>query len=329
MNTTATRVQLQTTVGVDIGGTKISAALVKPQETDTEKLMSHFQEASTPDELPAFLDTLEKHIKTLQAQQPVATVGISTAGVVDTVQGKIIGSTGNLPAVQGPLELKRILEERVNLPVHVENDANAAAYGEYRVGAGKGYQNVVAVTLGTGVGTGLIINGKMIQGSHFSAGEGGHMAIGHYQERQCTCGRWDCWEIYASGTGLRETALQMLNNVSASDREPFLKGGITLEELTTHEVIDAWQEGSLLAKEMMDQWHFHISLGIRNIINLLDPDIIVVGGGMAQFVNFDYLTRITKVQSMPAEIRLVPASLGNNAGIMGAACLAFDALNPA
>lgn len=314
-------------IGIDIGGTKISSALVNLQAANPDELLENFQEAPTPQETDAFLETLMAMIDTQKKYQPkVASIGISTAGIVDSVQGKILGSTGNLPAIRGCANLKEILESKAGLPVHVENDANAAAYGECRAGAARGRQDVVMVTLGTGVGTGIVINGNMVRGGHFSAGEGGHIPISNRQERQCTCGRWDCWEAFASGTGVRTTAREALTAASPADCDAFLKiSGKTVESVTSHQVVEANQQGNPLAAKILTQWHEHIALGLRAVLNLLDPDAIVIGGGMAKFVDFKQLTDITRPQSMVSDIELVPATLGNQAGIVGAAFLANEA----
>jgi glucokinase len=150
-------------------------------------------------------------------------------------------------------------------------------------------------------------------------------------ERLCTCGKWDCWETYASGTGLAETARRLLEaapNAEYSKLVASKPGGIPA--VTTHDVVNAWRSGNALALEMMDTWHTHIAVGLGSLINILDPARVVVGGGMAQFVDFKLLTERTMPRTMypanlPSDIAplaIVPAELGNQAGLVGAACLA-------
>jgi glucokinase len=325
MMQTSPSINTQWAIGLDIGGTKMSSALVNP-----EGQMNGFQHIATPTESELFLNAIETLVKEHQRVEPQHSflgLGIATAGIVDPIEGKILGATGNLPAVRGISSLKQILESRLGIPVMVENDANAAAYGEARGGAAKGFRNVLMITLGTGVGTGIIIDGKILHGAHFSAGEGGHIFISQAKERLCTCGKWDCWETYASGTGLGKTAHRMLKATPNADTSQLMVGKTSVEEVTTHDVIAAFRSGDPLAEKMLDAWHVHVATGLASLLNVLDPDITVVGGGMAQFVDFPTLLRLTQERSMVAGgdgLNLVPATLGNQAGIVGAAFLARD-----
>jgi glucokinase len=311
-------------IGIDIGGTKINAAVVLPGQSPEESMQSLIN-APTPTESAPFLQTLVDMIRKLQEQHQVSAVGIATAGVVDSIHGCILGSTGNMPALKNLMNLKERLEEQVQLPVHIENDANAAAYGEWRGGAAEGAQNMFAITLGTGVGMGIVFDGKMYRGSHFYAGEGGHIAISYRRERLCTCGRWDCWEAYASGTGLKKTAELAVEAATETARNEFTEKYCENGEVTTYAVIAAWKEDNHLGVKIMDEWHHHIAVGLGSLINVMDPDIIVVGGGLAQFVNFDLLLERTRERSISQGFNLVPAKLGNYAGIVGAAYLALEA----
>lgn len=314
-------------IGIDIGGTKINAAVVTPglQAGKADNLKSLLN-APTPTDSTVFLDTLIHMVETLKKEHHVSALGISTAGVVDSIHGCILGSTGNMPALKKIANLKELLEERVQLPVHIENDANAAAYGEWRCGAAQGANNMFAITLGTGVGMGIVFNGQMYRGSHFYAGEGGHIAISYHRERKCTCGRWDCWEAFASGTGLQKTAELAAAAATETARQEFLKQYCENNVITTYAVIAAWKENNHIGVQIMDEWHHHIAVGLSSLINVMDPDIIVVGGGLAQFVNFDLLTERTEERSMSTAFKLAPAQLENYAGIVGAAYLALENL---
>jgi glucokinase len=318
-----------TAIGIDIGGTKINAGRfdIEPQPA-TFGAFDDIQSAPTPDQTEAFLGTLSTMINELSTRSdtPIHAVGIATAGIVDPNRGMILGATGNLPAVRGPFNLSSAITQRTGKHVHVENDANAAAYGEYRAGAAQGYRDVLMVTLGTGVGGGLVQDGKIIEGAHFSGGEVGHIAISIGHDRQCTCGRWDCWEAYASGTGLANTARAILRENGLSPNARSILKGRAVEDVSTHDVIAALKEQNPLAREMMDQWHYHISVGLGNLLNVLDPEIVVVGGGMAQFLEYDLLRRFLQERLMVAvdSVRIVPAVLGNHAGMIGAAYLALE-----
>jgi glucokinase len=185
------------------------------------------------------------------------------------------------------------------------------------------------VTLGTGVGTGIVIDGKMLHGAHFSAGEGGHIFIAHNEDRKCTCGRWNCWEAYASGSGFTQTARETVKALEDKTLARAIAGENSGENktdwdsITSHQVISAWKAGDALAQSILDAWHEHVALGIGALCNVLDPEVVVVGGGMAQFVNFEKLTQRVSQLSMPP-VSLVPAALGNQAGIIGAASLAMN-----
>ncbi len=308
-------------VGLDIGGTKISAALVSLKDG-----MQHFHKVNTPDEGPAFVDAIESLVKPLIAQADLKPLclGIASAGTINSDTGEIFGATGNLPALRDIGSLRETLETHLGMPVYIENDANAAAYGEARMGAAKGYSEVMAITLGTGVGVGMLIHNALVRGAHFSAAEGGHIAVSMHKERLCTCGRWDCWETFASGTGLAETTRQQLRAAPNAESSLILRAAGTISEVTTHHLIEAHQHGDYIAAEVMDQWHAHIAVGLGSLLNVLDPEITVIGGGMAPFVDMNKLHRLTQERAMYQGIKLAPAALGNKAGIMGAALLALE-----
>lgn len=314
----------QPPIGIDIGGTKINAALVKPHPTTGKDELLSMLNSPTPTDSETFLNTLVDMIQRLHAEHNVSAVGIATAGVVDSIHGRILGSTGNMPALKGIANLKELLEARTGLSVHIENDANAAAYGEWRSGGAKGAENMFAITLGTGVGMGIVFDGKMYRGSHFYAAEGGHIAIAHKRERKCTCGRWDCWEAFASGNGLQTTAELTIAAAPETAQQEFKTQYCENGEITTYAVIAAWKDNNHIGVQIMDEWHHHIAVGLSSLINVMDPDMIVVGGGLAQFVDFDLLLERTKERSMNDTFKLVPAELGNHAGIVGAAYLAME-----
>ncbi len=313
-------------IGIDIGGTKVAAGIVSLNPDSNEPLIQHRIEQPTPTEGAAFIKLLSTMVNELKAKAGITAIGISTAGTVDTVEGVIIGSTANLPAAREVPHIKEALEKQTHLPVHAENDANAAAFGEMAAGAAKGMQDVVMVTLGTGVGTGIVANGQMIRGAHYSAGEGGHIVI-YDNKRACSCGRPDCWEAYASGNGLNVTIREMVAEASEEQQAAFLKhsGNPSLQLLTTHHWAPALEEHDALAKEISLRWHHDIARGVRSVINLLDPHAVVVGGGLAKFVDFPMLKELVKPMVMTPSFDLLPATLGNDAGMVGAAFLAQHA----
>jgi glucokinase len=309
-------------VALDIGGTKISGGRMNLKDGITD-----FQKVDTPTQGSAFLNAIESLVMPLKEKDgaPAKCLGIASAGTINSETGEIFGATGNLPALRDIGSLKETLESHLGIPVFIENDANAAAYGEARMGAAQGHSEVLMITLGTGVGTGFLIHNALVRGAHFSAGEGGHIAVCTSKARLCTCGRWDCWETFASGTGLAETARRELEAAPNAESSQILSlQNKTIKTLTTHDVITAWRSGDFIAQTVMDKWHCHIAVGLGSLLNVLDPEITVIGGGMAQFVDFSKLTALTQERAMYKNICLKPAELGNKAGIMGAGLLALE-----
>jgi glucokinase len=296
---------MSTALGIDIGGTKISAAVWDGQT------LSGFEKRPTPTDPQEFLNTLQSLVT---AHPNITAIGVATAGLVSS-DGTILGATGNLPALQQLPDLKQRLQALTQRPVVIENDANAAAYGECRQGAAQGETDMLMVTLGTGVGTGLVMHNQLVRGAHSHGAEGGHIPLRMGRHRQCTCGRWDCWEAYASGTGLKTTLRQRL----AQSSTPVWAG---LEATAgTHDLFERLNDP--LSQEVIALWHEHIAVGLSGLLNLLDPGVTVLGGGLAKFVNFDQLQAALAPRVFYPQPRLALATLGNQAGIVGAAYLAL------
>ncbi|MDX2085236.1 MAG: ROK family protein [Candidatus Melainabacteria bacterium] len=320
-------------VGIDIGGTKMSAAGVfLPHAQATAELLAVCQVA-TPESTEAFFDALvslvtnvRQQLKDASKPEPTA-IGIAVAGMVNPHRGEIVGSTANLRAVTThPFPIAATLSERVGLPTLAENDANAAAYGEFRAGVAMGAQHVLMITLGTGVGGGLVVNGQLIHGAGFSTGEVGHITLGLTPDRQCTCGRWNCWEAYASGTGLAHSTRQALKQQPETEGAVAIHQHQPIETIGTHALMDAFANGNPLAKTIIADWHTHIAEGLGSLMNVLDPDMAVIGGGLAKFVDMPLLLEKLGKRCMApvAPHRVVKAQLGNKAGMVGAACLALN-----
>lgn len=189
-------------------------------------------------------------------------------------------------------------------PVFVENDANAAAWAEHIIGASKGMPYSVMLTLGTGVGGGIILDNKLYKGKNGAAGEM-HFKMRTDKHRKCTCGSYDCFEAYASGTGLKRTA----EEISGDD------------EITTYDVIE--NRDRPLMKKILDKWQNDILEGIIGLANIFDPDVIVLSGSMAEFVNIDYIEAEANKQIVTTPFKVVKASAGNYSGMIGAALLAL------
>ncbi len=297
-------------MGVDIGGTKIAFALVS-----SGKMMTPVYKAETP-KGEKILSVVSKFYEKFSKKYLIAGIGISTAGMVSD-DGQIVGSTGNIPGWQGT-KVKEILQKKYRLPVVVENDANAAAYAEYQVGSAKGANPLLMITLGTGVGGGVIVNGKLVRGAHFAGGEIGHIKLSYTKQRLCTCSRYDCFEAYASGNGLLALIKHYFPDKykSISTRKLF--------QLTKSKTKD-----SILAIRAIEDWHFYIALGICNLFHVFDPEKIVLSGGLSEEVDIKCLLQQTKKLFLPAlakSVHIEKSVLGNDAGLLGAALLASQSL---
>ncbi|MEB3205806.1 MAG: ROK family protein [Vampirovibrionales bacterium] len=326
----------QTAIGIDIGGTKINAALVVT-EPSGEFRQEAFERISTPTQTDAFVEALKGLVEQVIANArsyglpTPQSIGVATAGIVNSDEGVIMGSTGNLPAIKPPFAIGPLLKEAFKLPVHVENDANAAAYGEYQLArlSRPTLKNMLMITLGTGVGTGLIIEGKLYRGAHFCAGEGGHIAIGMDNKRLCTSGRYDTWESYASGTGLAITAREIAAAHPDVNLVADLTGDLPVEELSTHRLMVALMNENPIAKEIVNLWHQHVALGLVSLLNVLDPELTIIGGGLGASIDLNHLNALLKQRLMapPITLQVALAQLGNNAGLFGASRLALELSN--
>lgn len=300
-------------LGIDLGGTKISAALVQDH-----KVIGEPWRVPTPKGPDKIVEALLELIEKFNKEHVVLGVGIATAGIVDPESGQVVGSTGNLPGWEGT-PLKKIIQAKTALTAHVENDANAAAFGEVCASpALQGKTCVVAVTLGTGIGVGIIINGKVYRGAHFAAGEGGHIKISMENRRRCTCELWDCWEAYGSGRGLLATGWEMLEGVT--DTQSRL--AIRRPHLTNQDILEAARDGEVLAQSMLQKWHEHVACGLVSLCHLLDPDVFVLTGGMAKFVDYTLLREMVADRTLPRiseRLEIHPSLLSEAAGMVGAA----------
>jgi glucokinase len=307
-------------IGVDIGGTKVAAGVV-----DEEGRIIATARRDTPSHDPVKIqEVIAEVVEELQALNRVEAVGIGAAGFVDAGRAKVVFAP-NLAWRDEPL--KAALESRCGLPVVVENDANAAAWAEARFGAGRGRSFLVILTLGTGLGGGLVVAGELYRGRHGIAGEFGHLKV-EPNGRRCGCGGRGCWERYASGTALVHEAQEIASVAPAiSTRMLELAGGLP-EAITGRIVTQAAQdgdEGAIEAFRSVGTWLGH---GMASLANVLDPAMFVLGGGVSAAGD---LVREPAVRALEERItarayREVPtvrlAELGPEAGIVGAADLA-------
>ncbi|WP_353097329.1 ROK family protein [Tissierella praeacuta] len=259
---------------------------------------------------------ISKRIKELLNKYDIFAVGISTAGKVDCDNGEVIFASENLPDYTGA-KLSRDIKMLTGLDCFIENDVNAAALGEYWKGAGKDIDNFVCVTLGTGIGAAIIINGKLYKGIKDGSGELGHMIINEDGE-DCNCGWKGCYERYASTAALVRSYETIANLPSGT--------------VTGKDIIDKVRCKDQLATEVYNKFLNHVVTGIINITHILDPGLIVIGGGISESGNlfFQEVNNIFMKLVMPSYgeyTRIVQAKLGNDAGLVGACYTVLSKLN--
>jgi glucokinase len=308
------------TIGVDIGGTKVAAGLV-----DSTGEISHKTRApmvATGDAATGFA-AVKAAVDAVFSEYPeargaVTGIGLCSPGPLDPKTGVVLNPP-NVPCWRNyPLAAE--VERAFGVPARVDNDANAAGLAEALWGAGVGYTNVFYATLGTGIGTGIVIDKKIYHGRTGSAAEGGHMTI-DYHGPQCPCGKRGCIETLASGPNIARRAQARL---APTSRIVQLAG--SLEQVRSEHVGQAFREGDAVATEVLTETAHLLTVWLGNIVDLLEPDVIVVGGGVAELMSsfFDSISKNLphwSINQRAGEIPLLMARYGADAGIAGAAAL--------
>jgi glucokinase len=306
-------------IGVDIGGTKVAAGVV-----DEEGGVLALVRRPTPGDVAGTEDAIAGCVAELMSSYDVMAVGIGAAGWIANDRATVLFSP-HLAWRDEPL--KAALIDRIKLPVTVENDANAAAWAEYRYGAARGERVVCMITLGTGIGGGLVVSGTLYRGAYGVAGEWGHMAVVP-DGRRCACGNRGCWEMYASGTALARDARELADvSPVAAHRLLQLAGGDPGALIGSH-VTTAAREGDPAAVEIFTTMGRWLGRGIASLAAALDPSIVVIGGGVSEAGELllrpaqeTFAANLTGRGFRPAApIRI--AALGPDAGLVGAADLA-------
>ncbi len=305
--------------GVDIGGTTVKLGLFNVEGELLEKweIPTRTQENGSLI-LPDIARSIEEKISEKQiARADVAGVGAGAPGPIDS-EG-VVHKAVNLG--WDVFSIRKTLEELVNLPVMAGNDANVAALGEMWKGGGQGSKDLVMVTLGTGVGGGIITNGRVLTGAGGAGGEIGHIHVNDSEEESCNCGNKGCLEQYASATGITRLATRKL---AESSSESLLRQG----EVSAKTVFDAVKRGDALAMEVAEEFGKYLGDGLSVIAGVVNPDTIVLGGGVSKAgeVLIDYVKPHYQknVFHGSRDARFVLATLGNDAGIYGAARLVLD-----
>ena len=241
----------------------------------------------------------------------------ATAGAVNIDNIKVDSSTPNLPKGYNDIDFSKLSKK----PVYVENDANAAAWAEYKVGAAIGEDNNITITLGTGVGGGFIVNGKLLRGKSGRGGEVGSIKI-NGRGRVCTCQRKDCFESYASGTGLKKTAEEVALN-DYIFKESIYKNKMP-DEVTTYDIIAGLKQNDEYSLKVFNIWKQDLIVGLINITNIFDPESIVISGGMGEFIDTKKIENAINSEIVVAPVKIKLAKAGNYAGMIGAALLACE-----
>lgn len=310
-------------IGIDLGGTNIVAGVVNENYEIISK-------AKTPTNRPRSAEEICKDMAKMALEavekaglkvSDIQSVGVGAPGSVNSDTG-VISYSNNLDFHNAPVA--DYIREAIDLPVYVENDANAAAYGEFVAGSAKGTKDAVCITLGTGVGGGIIISGKIYSGFNYAGAELGHTVI-EVDGVQCSCGRKGCFEVYSSATGL----IRMTKE--AMDADPDSKMHEMMgDHVSGRLAFEAMRAGDATAKSVVDKYIKYLAAGIANTINIFQPEVLCIGGGVCnegdallvplkELISKEIYTRASEDNT-----KIVIASLGNDAGIIGAAFLGLQ-----
>ncbi len=310
-------------LGIDLGGTNIVAGVVDDQYhvVATAKVKTNIPRPAE-DILDDMAFAARQAVENAGLQlSDIDSMGVGSPGAIDPVNG-VVAYANNLGFRQVPMA--QMLKDRLGVDFYIENDANAAAYGEYIAGAGKGTKDFIAITLGTGVGGGVIINGKIYSGSNYAGAELGHVVINSDGEI-CTCGRQGCWEAYASATALIRQTKQAMIRYPGTVMWKLCDG--ELEKVSGITAFDAMRAGDDVGRRVVERYIEYVAIGISNTINIFQPDVLCIGGGISKegdnlivpvkaYVEGDnYARHLSKKTEIKA------AALGNDAGLIGAAYL--------
>src|SRR5690349_12820374 len=304
---------------VDLGGTHLRVALVD----DTGRILKQIkQETPKGDSAECVIAALVDAARNWDSyKEAVVATSIMVPGAVDRDKAVVLQAP-NLPSLIN-YALKSELQKRLGWPVFLENDANAAAVGEMWLGAARGCSDVVSVTLGTGVGGGVILDGKLWRGSHGSAGEIGHTAVDPFSGLKCKCGNTGCLELFGSATAIVRMTREQLSQFPSSV--------LNSEGLTAERVYDAGRDGDELALSVFKKFGTYLGIGLANLINIIDPEIIVIAGGVVNgwslfASHMQHEVDERAVRATAQQVKIAAAQCGDNAGLLGAARLAFARL---
>ena len=310
-------------LGVDIGGTKVAAGLVNSAGEIIAKTRVPMHATRSADEaMHCVYQAIEKGLKL--SEKKVSAIGLSSPGPLDPHTG-IVLHTPNLP-VWVNFALRKNVEERYGLPVRLDNDANAAGLAEATWGAGAGHSSVFYVTIGTGVGTAIILDGNVLYGRTGTAAEGGHMTIDYNAPVRCGCGKHGCLESMASGPAMALRAQNAVANDGGSGAALLALAEGEITRITAEEIVKASRNGDRLARSVVQETVHLLTIWLGNVVDLLEPEVIVIGGGLGSQIA-DWFDAIRSglpqwsINTRAGEIPILPAKYGADAGIAGSAAL--------
>jgi glucokinase len=311
-------------LAIDLGGTKIIAAIIsdKGQVMAREYYLTLAEEGPQPvigrvlSAIDHLLDSRNLDLSELHS------ISLAAAGAIDLDKG-LVTLSPNLPGWYN-IPLRDIVKDKHGVNTFLINDASAAALGEHQFGVGRGVNNLILLTLGTGIGGGVIINGKLYSGPCGSAGEIGHTTIDVNGPR-CSCGNVGCLEMLASGTAIAQEAIRRISQGEKSSLTEIVDG--KAGNITAEAVGAAAKNGDFLALEVISRAATYLGVGMVNLVNIFNPEMIIIGGGMAQMGDLllDTARQVVEERALPLSaqaVRIVTAQLGDNAGVLGAAVFA-------
>jgi len=312
------------TIGIDLGGTNVKFGLVSREGRIVRRARIPTNAQTGPKRALRRIALMIRH---LAKDCEVSAIGIGAAGLIEHKQG-VIRIPPNLPGWdQTPV--KEVIEKATGIPAYVGNDVNACVLGEFLFGAGIGKQNIFCITLGTGVGGGIITNGRLVIGANHSAGEVGHTVI-FPDGQMCRCGNRGCLECYVGAEYIVQRTIARVRTAGPKQKARSLirrYSGNRLETITPKLISRAAAKGDSLALDIVDEVGYYVGLGIINVVHLLDPELIVIGGGMTGFGKplMDAVRRTVDERLMKfpeRRLEIVFSKLGDDAGVLGASQLA-------
>ena len=307
-------------IGIDVGGTNVKIALV-----DDKGSILYSNSVPTRAEMgyEYTVNNIKQAIRDLMSETKVTGIegiGFDFPGQIDYKNG-IVRLAPNIPGWVN-IPIAKIIEDEFKIPTRIDNDVHCAALGELNFGAGKGCENFICMTVGTGIGSGIVINGKLVRGASNAAGELGHIKLQMHEGPLCGCGDHGCLEAFASGPSIVAMAEEYILGGKSTKFRELASGG----EITPFIVAEAAKQGDPVARRIFARIGEYIGFGLSSVVNLLNPEKIIIGGGVADAgdILLDPIKETIKKRAMVvagSAVEIVPAKLGNTAGVIGASLL--------